>query len=229
MKDVDGTERPMRRTRWWAPDGRHSDQPHPLLLLVSDRIGPRNQGTVIAQLAKLTQRHWKGIAYEGGFHMYGGKLPTVVTGMKHLKENGPAGAVLSFGRSHNQTLLEETGNPRREAHDTRKQAEYAARQRERQEELRRIAAQHKAEREARSPVRAGCGTKFTDARWKAIEPAGWGTPREIQPHLCDDCEQHAVTAERRAEQVGFEQQEHTVLCDGAGLVHSPPTLTFRST
>ncbi len=44
------------------------------------------------------------------------------------------------------------------------------------EELRRTAAQHKAEREARRPVCASCGTRFTDARWKAIEPTGWGTP-----------------------------------------------------
>ncbi|MDT0616475.1 replication-relaxation family protein, partial [Streptomyces lancefieldiae] len=42
VKDVDGKERPMWRTRWWVPDGRHSDQPHPPLLLVFNRIGPRN-------------------------------------------------------------------------------------------------------------------------------------------------------------------------------------------
>ncbi|MCE0446839.1 hypothetical protein LT493_26325 [Streptomyces tricolor] len=82
----------MWRTRWWVPDGRHGDQPHPPLLLVFNRIGPRNPNTVIAQLAELTQWHWKGDAYDG-FHMYDGKLPIVVTGMKHLQEHGPAGAV----------------------------------------------------------------------------------------------------------------------------------------
>lgn len=134
VKDVDGTERPMWRTRWWAPDGRHGDQPHPPLLLVFNRIGPRNPNTVNAQLAELTERHWKGTLYEGGFHMYDGKLPIVVTGMKQLQEHGPTGAVFRrFGRPHNQTLLEAIGNPRCEAHDARQQAEYAARQREHQE------------------------------------------------------------------------------------------------
>ncbi|MFG3215656.1 hypothetical protein [Streptomyces tendae] len=86
VKDVDGKERPMWRTRWWVPDGRHGDRPHPPLLLVFNRIGPRNPDTVMAQLAELTERHWKGTAYEGGFHMYDGKLPIVVTRMKQLKE-----------------------------------------------------------------------------------------------------------------------------------------------
>ncbi|MFB6876309.1 hypothetical protein [Streptomyces sp. NPDC056323] len=109
-------------------------------------------GVLIAQLAELTERHWKGTAYDGGFHMYDGKLPIVVTDMKHLKEHGPAGAIFwRFGRPHNQTLLRAIGNPRRAAHDTRQQAEYAARQREHKEKLRRIAAQHRAEREAAVP------------------------------------------------------------------------------
>ncbi|MFF5538648.1 replication-relaxation family protein [Streptomyces cinerochromogenes] len=41
VKDLDGKERPMWRTRWWVPDGRHGDQPHPPLLLVFNRVGPR--------------------------------------------------------------------------------------------------------------------------------------------------------------------------------------------
>ncbi|MFJ3251163.1 replication-relaxation family protein [Streptomyces sp. NPDC086782] len=209
VKDVDGKERPIWRTRWWAPDGRNGDQPHPPLLLVFNRIGPRNPNTVIAQLAELTQRHWKGTAYEGGFHMYDGKLPIVVTGMKQLKEHGPAGAIFRrFGRPQNQTLLEAIGNPRREAHAARQQAEHEARQREYKKQLRRAAEQQRAERESRRPVCAGCGTRFTDARWKAIEPAGWGAPRETHPHLCDDCKQRAVTAECQAEQAGHEHQEN---------------------
>ncbi|MFH9605599.1 hypothetical protein ACH4MK_33505 [Streptomyces rochei] len=209
VKDTGGKERPMWRTRWWVPDGRHSDQPHPPLLLVFNRIGPRNPNTVIAQLAELTERHWKGTWYDAGFHMYDGKLPIVVTGMKQLKEHGPAEAVFQrFGRPHNQTLLEAIGNPRREAHDARQQAEYAAREREYKEQLRPIAAQQRAEREARRPVCAGCGTRFTDERWKAIEPAGWGAPRETHPHLCDDCKQRAITAVRQAEEAGPEHQEH---------------------
>lgn len=48
----------MWRTRWWVPDGRHSEQPYPPLLLVFNRFGPRNPNTVIAQLTEPTQRHW---------------------------------------------------------------------------------------------------------------------------------------------------------------------------
>ncbi|MFJ3664816.1 replication-relaxation family protein [Streptomyces sp. NPDC090119] len=75
VQDVDGKERPIWRTRWWVPDGRHGDQPHPPPLLVFNRIGPRNPGTVITQLAELTEQHRKGTSYDGGFHMYDGKLP----------------------------------------------------------------------------------------------------------------------------------------------------------
>ncbi|MFI8351432.1 hypothetical protein [Streptomyces sp. NPDC085596] len=154
------------------------DQPYRPLLLVFNRIGPRNPNTVIARWPSSPNGTW----YEGGFHMYDGKLPIVVTSMKYMKERGPAGAVFRpFGRLPNQTLLEAIGAPRREAHDGRKQAEFPARERENQEELRRIAAQHKAERQASCPVCAGCGTRFTDERWKAIEPTGWDGPAGDPP------------------------------------------------
>lgn len=109
MKDADGKERSMWRTRWWVPDGRHGDRPHPPLLLVFNRVSPRNPNTVIAQMAELTRRHWQGTAHPG-FHMYDGKLPIVVTGMKQLKEHGPAGAIFRrFGRPQKQTFLEAIG------------------------------------------------------------------------------------------------------------------------
>ncbi|EST29225.1 replication-relaxation family protein [Streptomyces roseochromogenus] len=111
VKDADGTERPMWHTRWWVPDGRHGGQPHPPLLLVFNRVGPRNPNTVIAQLAELIQRHWQRSAHDD-FHIYDGKLPIVVTGMKTLQEQGPAGAIFRrFGRPENQTLLEAIGDP----------------------------------------------------------------------------------------------------------------------
>lgn len=104
------------------------------------------------------------------------------------------------GRSHWQPLWEASGIPRREAVDTRMRAEYAAREREFQGQLRRAAEQRKAEREARRPLCADCGTKFTDERWKAFETPGWGPPRVSHAQLCDDCAQRAVTAERQAHQ-----------------------------
>ncbi|POX57472.1 hypothetical protein C3492_43420 [Streptomyces sp. Ru62] len=100
------------------------------------------------------------------------------------------------------------GNPRREARDARKQAGFAARQRECKGQLRRIAAQNKAERVACCSVCAGCGARFTDDRWRAIGPAAWDAPRQSYPHLCAGCKQRAITAERRAEQAGREHPEH---------------------
>lgn len=95
--------------------------------------------------------------YEGGFHLYDGKLPNVV----HRHE-APPGA--RPGRDDLPALQPTTEpdssrgdrHPRREAHDAREQAEQAASR----------------------PVCAVCGARFTDPRWKVIEPAGWGTPRE---------------------------------------------------
>jgi hypothetical protein len=60
------------------------------VLLVFDRVGPRNPGTVVARPAEPTRRRWPGVARDGS-RLYGGKLPIVVTGMKQLKEHGPAG------------------------------------------------------------------------------------------------------------------------------------------
>ncbi|MGW7824901.1 hypothetical protein ACWGLF_44360 [Streptomyces puniciscabiei] len=88
--------------------------------------------------------------------------------------------------------------------------------REYKEQLRRAAEQQRAEREARRPVCAGCGARFTDERWKAVEPAGWGTPRDTHPHLCDDCKRRAITAERQAEHTGPEHQDQAVPEQKAG-------------
>ncbi|MEW2297526.1 hypothetical protein ABZ719_33300 [Streptomyces sp. NPDC006743] len=35
-----------------------------------------------------------------------------------------------------------------------------------------------------------------------------GRPRDTHPHLCDDCKQQAITADRQAEQDGPEHQVH---------------------
>ncbi|MFF5158536.1 hypothetical protein ACFY3N_20335 [Streptomyces sp. NPDC000348] len=45
--------------------------------------------------------------------------------------------------------------------------------RERKKQLRCAAEQQRAEPGARRPVCAGCGTRLTDERWKATEPADW--------------------------------------------------------
>lgn len=112
-------QRSMWRTRWWVPDGRRGDMAHPPLLLVFNRLGPRNPNTVIPHLAELTRQYWEGEAHDG-FPMYDGKLPIVACSMNMLREHGPAGAIFQrFGRPENQTLLEAIGNPRREASGVR--------------------------------------------------------------------------------------------------------------
>ncbi len=103
-----------------------------------------------------------------------------------------------FGRSGPQTLLEAIGNPRREAADAREQEEDKARAAAYQAELRRAAqeqaAKQAAEREARRPVCTGCGAKFTDARWQAVQPKDWGAAKDSHPQLCDGCKHQAVAA-----------------------------------
>ncbi|GGV51099.1 hypothetical protein GCM10010245_80370 [Streptomyces spectabilis] len=206
VKDSDGTERPMWRTRWWVPDETTVDSPHPPVLLVFNRLGPRNPETTVRQLAELTRRHWQGTADEDGTHWYNGKIPLMFTTMKFLQEHGPTGPVFRrFGRRQDQTLLDAIGNARLELRVAQQRAAYRARRREHEEHLRRLAEQRraaaereeqllKAEREARRPVCATCGSRFTDERWEAVEPAGWGAAKDSHPQLCDGCKQTATAA-----------------------------------
>ncbi|MFE7246023.1 hypothetical protein [Streptomyces sp. NPDC057580] len=157
VKDTDSKERPMWRTRWTVPEGRPSDVPHPAVLLVFNRIGDRNPDRTIPRLIELTRNLWEGERFED-HHLYDGKIPIVATRLRNLREHGPAGPVfLRFGRDRMQSLREVIGNPRREAADARKRAEYEAREREYKEQLLRVAEEHRAEREARRPVCADCG------------------------------------------------------------------------
>ncbi|MER6501867.1 replication-relaxation family protein [Streptomyces sp. NPDC001455] len=209
VKDTDGHERPMWRTRWNAPAGRASDVPHPPVLLVFNRIGERNPNHTIPRLQELTRHLWQGERQQGGHHYYDGKVPIVAVGLRNLREQGSAGAVFArFGRDRPQPLLEAIGNPRLEAADARAREEARARQEEYQARVRRAvqeqAAKKAAEREARRPVCAGCGARFTDERWEAARATDWGTPTDAHPHLCDDCKQRADTAKVPA--VG--KQEH---------------------
>ncbi|MEU5431566.1 replication-relaxation family protein [Streptomyces olivoreticuli] len=198
MKDIDGKERPMWRTRWTAPDGRYGDMAHPPVLLVFNHIGARDPNRTVPRLADLTRHLWAG-EREDGYHLYDGKIPIVATGLRNLREHGPAGAVFRrFGRPGNQTLLEAIGNPRRDAADARAREEARARQDEYQAQVRRAAqdqaAKKAAEREARRPVCADCGAKFTDERWEAAQATNRGTPKDTHPHLCDHCMHRANTA-----------------------------------
>lgn len=90
------------------------------MLLVINHIGKRNPNHTIPRLIDLTRHLWVGERQQGGYHHYDGKIPIVATGLRNLREHGPAGPVfLRFGRDHPQPLLEAIGNPRREAADAR--------------------------------------------------------------------------------------------------------------
>jgi hypothetical protein len=123
-------------------------------------------------------------------------MPIVATTLELLREHGPAGpAFWRFGREDRQNLWDAIGNPRRDAALAR-----------RAEDARRRVVQEAAEREAQRPVCGECGQRFTDDRWKTSTTVEWGH-RDSHPHLCDDCKQRAVTAERQAERVEPEYQE----------------------
>ncbi|WP_331738030.1 replication-relaxation family protein (plasmid) [Streptomyces sp. NBC_00637] len=196
VKDTDGKERPMWRTRWTAPDAISGDKTHPPVLLVFNRVGERNPNRTVPRLMELTRHLWEGERQKAGHHRYDGRIPIIATGLKNLSQHGPTGAVfLRFGRDHMEPLREAIGNPRREAADTRAREETARAQREYQAKVQRAAqeqaAKKAAEREARRPVCADCGAKFTDERWEAAQATDWGTPKDSHPHLCDACKQKA--------------------------------------
>ncbi|WP_405996718.1 replication-relaxation family protein [Streptomyces sp. NBC_00829] len=211
MKDTDGKERPMWRTRWTAPATWSGDATHPPVLLVFNRVGERNPNCTVPRLMELTRHLWEGERQRGGHHVYDGRIPVIATGLQNLREHGPAGpAFLRFGRDGMQPLLEAIGNPRREAADARAREEARVRQEEYKAQVRRAAeeqaAKKAAEREARRPVCTGCGAKFTDERWEAAQATDWGTPKDSHPQLCDDCKHRAEAAARQA-QVDNERQE----------------------
>ncbi|MEU6887925.1 hypothetical protein ABZ918_22425 [Streptomyces viridosporus] len=127
---------------------------HPPVLLVFHQAGQRSAKSQTARVADLTRHHRQGRWHrEGGYHSYDRSIPIVATTLELPREHGPAGpAFWRFGRDHRQPLLDAIGNPRR-----------ASRQ-----EQRRRAEREAAQREARRPVCADCGRKFTDDRWKAV-------------------------------------------------------------
>ncbi|MBB1244523.1 replication-relaxation family protein [Streptomyces durbertensis] len=217
VKDTDGKERPIWRTRWTVPEGRYGDTPHPPVLLVFNRLGERNPDRTVPRLMELTRHLWQGERQRGGHHLYDRKIPIITAGLNQLREHGPAGPVFArFGREHPQTLLEAIGNPRLESADAREAEEAKARATAYQAELRQAAqeqaAKQAAEREARRPVCTGCGARFTDARWEAVQPTDWGAPKDSHPHLCDGCKQRAITAERQTVHIehGHQQQDQAV-------------------
>ncbi|SCK13238.1 hypothetical protein [Streptomyces sp. WMMB 322] len=160
------------------------------------------------RVAALTRHLWQGEARTrgGNHHIYDEQIPMVATTLQQLQKHGSAGSAFwRFGRKRHQSLLDAVGNPRREAAEERAYAEDEARAKAYRAEQQRREEQLAAEREARRPVCARCGEKFTDARWKgaAEYPPG---PRWF-PTLCQKCQALAIQA-AEAEEAEQERQEH---------------------
>ncbi|MCZ7430090.1 replication-relaxation family protein [Streptomyces sp. WMMC1477] len=203
IKDTDGRERAMWRTRWPFPDDPYRQTLLPPVLLVFNPVGQRDPQTLMNQVAVLTRPHWQGRPGRS-YTDYDGKIPIVATTMDRLREHGPAGpAFWRFGRRTWQPLTEATGNPRqvaaearRHAEDEAKAAAYRAEQQRREAEL---------EREAQRPVCASCGAKFTDARWKSVKEPAWDAP--AYPQLCDTCERRALDEEQQRSAAAEQQRQ----------------------
>ena len=197
VKETDGRERPMWRTRWSAPADRHGEKVHPPVLLVFNTGGTRDPDTTMRATAQYTRPHWAGQAHNG-HHTYDNKIPIIGTTMDLLREHGPAGPVFwRFGRPHRQTLTEAIGNARQEAALARQRAETERRIAARQAERQRLEEEKTKEREARRPVCVGCWERFTDDRWHHVEQMALKYPgAERYPKLCDSCKTRALEAER---------------------------------
>ncbi|MFD9419493.1 replication-relaxation family protein [Streptomyces goshikiensis] len=193
IKDTDGKDKPMWRTRWMARVAEYGEAPPPPVLIVFNHLGARDPNRTVPRLRELTYPLWAGEPADG-YSSYDRKIPIAATGLRNLREHGPTGpAFLRFGRTHMQPLRHAIGNPRRDA-DLARWAERArAQQAQYQEQLRRAAEQKKAEREAARPVCASCGTKFDDDGWDS-------------PTLCEPCEAKAAGAADRAERDRLEAE-----------------------
>ncbi len=205
IKDTDGTDKPMWRTRWMARVAERGEAPHPPVLIVFNHIGARDPNRTVPRLQELTHPLWAGEQADG-FSSYDRKIPIIATSLHNLREHGPNGPVfLRFGRTHMQPLRDATGNPRRDAALAHRAEQARAQQEEYQEQLRRAAEQKRAEHEAARPACASCGTKFGDGRWEntrfSPEPG-----HRWHPTLCEPCEAKAVAAADQAERDRLEQE-----------------------
>ncbi|BBC29363.1 hypothetical protein SGFS_006570 [Streptomyces graminofaciens] len=92
VKDSDGQDKPMWRTRWSARDPRWGDASHRPVLLVFHQVGKRTAWKEMERVAELTREHCQGDWNSwGGFHSCGAKMRIVATTLERLREHGVAG------------------------------------------------------------------------------------------------------------------------------------------
>ncbi|MGV9884452.1 hypothetical protein [Streptomyces sp. NPDC003006] len=131
-------------------------------------------------------------------------MPVVVTELERITAD-PAGAAgrvwRRLGREEWQTLSEALDNPDGERL-------YRV---EVEQSRRRQAEREAAEREAKRPVCARCGTKFTDERWQLIVQTSW---RSTGDDLCGPCRQQDIDR-AEAERVARREAEESAAREAA--------------
>ncbi|MFJ5638031.1 hypothetical protein ACIQF5_36125 [Streptomyces goshikiensis] len=90
IKDTDGKDKPMWRTRWMARVAEYGEAPHPPVLIVFNHTGARDPNRTVPRLQELTRALWAGEPADG-FSSYDRKIPTIATGLRNLREHGPGG------------------------------------------------------------------------------------------------------------------------------------------
>jgi protein involved in plasmid replication-relaxation len=194
VKDTDGREKPMWRTRWHAPPTERED-PHLPVVLVFTGAGPRGlrqRMKAVADLARPswqpTWTRWSMLDESDGYRTYADRIPVLATTLERLAEHGPWGpAFFRYGHRAWEPVDQALLNADDRHH-------YWARH----EREREAARQAEQEREARRPRCAACGERFTEARWTQVEAEpGGGGEWVAHPELCHNCER---AAQQRAEQ-----------------------------
>lgn len=198
VKDTDGQERPMWRTRWHAPPAERED-PHPPVVLVFTGAGPRGLAQRMKAVADLARPSWQptwtrwSMSDESdGYRTYADRIPVLATTVQRLAEHGPWGpAFFRYGHRSWEPVDQALINADDRHHY------FSRRDRERE-----AARQAEEEREARRPRCATCGEGFTDHRWSQVD-AGGGEEgdRLLHPELCHNCAWKAADralAEREA-------------------------------
>ncbi|MGW0771573.1 hypothetical protein [Streptomyces sp. NPDC002676] len=146
----------------------------------------------VAVLERADRRYWAPRRYDTfrrGITAldYGQAVPVLVTTLEQLQEHGADATVWRrLGRTGEQTLTAALDNPDGDTLFRRQAAQADA-----EEERRQV-----AEREARRPVCARCGAKFTDERWEETTVRG-GAWKAGDLSACGSCHADDVAAARQ--------------------------------
>lgn len=203
IKDSDGRQRALWRTRWHAPPLDEED-PHPPVVLVFTGAGPRGLAQRIEAVRELSRPSWapqhtEVTMWDEGYFNYRGRIPVLATTLDRLAEHGPWGpAFYRYGHTAWEPLDQALKDP-----DDRNAYLH------RQELASERARQAKAEREARRPRCAQCSQRFSDSRWRQVEDKNG--QRDAWTSLCSSCAQTAAECARRRQEAARAAAEEAAI------------------